>query len=202
MQQHLSVLNQAGIRKGGKFKPVSPHELVRFWGTIITTRQFSQRGKDLWNTNSQGLLEPPNFGKYMKEWRFAQIRRLIQDMLTSSPSDPWAKFRPMVASYNANRHDRLCHDGDCTFDESMSSWQPRKTKLGGLPNISFVKRKPKPLGTEFKTVCDTESGVMKYMEIQEGLAAEYVGSKCKQKIWVSERSELLRTRGVWENFQS
>ena len=54
------------------------------------------------------------------------------------------------------------------MDESMSAYQPRLDKLGGLANISFIKRKPKPLGTEFKTVCDTETGVMKFMEIQEG----------------------------------
>jgi hypothetical protein len=28
----------------------------------------------------------------------------------------------------------------------MSAWRPRKTALGGLPNISFIARKPEPLG--------------------------------------------------------
>eukprot|EP00873_Tetraselmis_striata_P006477 jgi/Tetstr1/426741/TSEL_001678.t1 len=37
------------------------------------------------------------------------------------------------------------------MDESMSAYQPRATKLGGLPNLSFIYRKPKPLGTEMKT---------------------------------------------------
>eukprot|EP00873_Tetraselmis_striata_P015222 jgi/Tetstr1/435486/TSEL_024391.t1 len=45
---------------------------------------------------------------------------------------------------------------------------PRATKLGGLPNLSFIYRKPKPLGTEMKTVCDCDTGVMTYIEIQEG----------------------------------
>jgi hypothetical protein len=31
-------------------------------------------------------------------------------------------------------------------DESMSAWVPRTSKTGGLPNISFIKRKPEPLG--------------------------------------------------------
>eukprot|EP00873_Tetraselmis_striata_P019891 jgi/Tetstr1/440155/TSEL_028512.t2 len=54
------------------------------------------------------------------------------------------------------------------MDESMSAYQPRATKLGGLPNLSFIYRKPKPLGTEMKTVCDCDTGVMTYIKIQEG----------------------------------
>jgi hypothetical protein len=31
-------------------------------------------------------------------------------------------------------------------DESMLAWKPRKTALGGLPDIFFISRKPKQLG--------------------------------------------------------
>jgi hypothetical protein len=54
------------------------------------------------------------------------------------------------------------------LDESMSNWQPRKDKLGGLPNISYIQRKPRPLGTEMKCVADGETGMMLYLEVQEG----------------------------------
>jgi hypothetical protein len=37
-------------------------------------------------------------------------------------------------------------------DESMSVYRPCTTKLGGLPNISFVLRKPEPLG-RFTLIC-------------------------------------------------
>ena len=50
----------------------------------------------------------------------------------------------------------------------MCAWRPRQTKLGNLPNISYIIRKPEPLGTEFKTVCCPITGVMTYMEIQRG----------------------------------
>ena len=36
------------------------------------------------------------------------------------------------------------------------------------PNISFIKRKPKPLGTEFKVFVDSITNVMCWLEIQEG----------------------------------
>ena len=36
------------------------------------------------------------------------------------------------------------------LDESMSALVPRTTATGGLPTISYIRRKPEPLGTEFK----------------------------------------------------
>ena len=59
----------------------------------------------------------------------------------------------------------------------MSSIRPRKDKLGGLPHISFIYRKPKPIGTEFKAVCDATTGVMTFLEIQEGKNAMRVKEK-------------------------
>ena len=44
----------------------------------------------------------------------------------------------------------------------------RTTKTGELPNISYVKQKPEPLGTEVKNVVDGISGSMLWIEIQEG----------------------------------
>ena len=41
----------------------------------------------------------------------------------------------------------------------MSAWRPRKDKTGGLPNISFILRKPEPLGTEFKSMACSLTGI-------------------------------------------
>ena len=38
------------------------------------------------------------------------------------------------------------------MDESMSAFQPQTTKTGNLHHLSYVLRKPEPLGTEIKTV--------------------------------------------------
>ena len=50
----------------------------------------------------------------------------------------------------------------------MSAWRPRKTKLGGLPNITHIARKPEPLGTEKKCTACSSCKVMLHMEIQRG----------------------------------
>jgi hypothetical protein len=50
----------------------------------------------------------------------------------------------------------------------MSSYRPRTTATGSLPNISFIFRKPEPLGTEFKCAACPIIGTMKCLEIQRG----------------------------------
>jgi hypothetical protein len=45
------------------------------------------------------------------------------------------------------------------LDELMSAWHPRKNKTGGLPNILFILQKPEPLGTEFKCMACSETGI-------------------------------------------
>lgn len=42
------------------------------------------------------------------------------------------------------------------------------TKTGTFPNLSFVMRKLEPLGTKFKTIVDGLSGIMLWLEVQEG----------------------------------
>ena len=50
----------------------------------------------------------------------------------------------------------------------MSAFRPQKSKAGNLPNISFILRKPKNLGTELKTVVTKgANGVMIHAEIKE-----------------------------------
>ena len=44
--------------------------------------------------------------------------------------------------------------GSClTPDEMMFEWKG-ESGFGGLPLLSYIKRKPKPLGTELKSVCE------------------------------------------------
>ncbi len=86
----------------------------------------------------------------------------------------------MLIEFNANRASVFHGDGDSILDESMSAYQPRLDKLGGLLNISFIKRKPKPLGAEFKTISDTETGVMKFMGVQERKDAMHVKTHSRE----------------------
>jgi len=54
------------------------------------------------------------------------------------------------------------------LDEAMSAYRPRTTKTGGLEHLSFVKRKPEDLGTEFKCASCPMTRLMTNLEIQRG----------------------------------
>jgi hypothetical protein len=104
--------------------------------------------------------EAPDFERFMKSYRFTTIRHMVMyskaDM-SACQVDPWAMFRQMVSDFNDERAAKLQAGMTQTLDESMSSYQPRKDKRGDLQNISFILRKPKPLGTEIKTMCDADT---------------------------------------------
>ena len=82
--------------------------------------------------------------------------------------DPWWAFSSAVDDFNQIRNNIITSSCTKVLDETMSAWRPRTSKNGGLPNISYIERKPEPLGTEFKTSCCPVTGVMTRMEIQRG----------------------------------
>lgn len=85
-----------------------------------------------------------------------------------SDDDPWSMISGLVEEFNANRRKNVRPDSVLVYDESMSQWKPRATPTGGLPHLSFIQRKPRPLRTEFKNTADAESGIMLFLEIQKG----------------------------------
>ena len=48
----------------------------------------------------------------------------------------------------------------CCVDESMIAWVPKTSKHGGLPNYTFEKRKPTPLGTMIKDMAEVLTGIL------------------------------------------
>jgi hypothetical protein len=61
-------------------------------------------------------------------------------------NDPWWQFREAVSEFNNNRKEKIHFPRWVAIDESMSAWKPWTTKYGNLPNISFITKKPEPLG--------------------------------------------------------
>jgi hypothetical protein len=156
-------------------KALQKREWMVFKGLVIGAVQFLQRGQALWRKDDYvGLRGHPNYSQHMSEGRFDQIKKVANYCfadLSRRSSDPWWPIRGGVDGFNQNRQRTIKKSRAICIDESMSAFQPRASKLGGLPHLSFIKRKPRPLGTEFKCAADGPSGVMLWLEIQEGKAA-------------------------------
>ncbi len=56
---------------------------------------------------------------------------------------------------------------DITPDEMMFEWMGQEGP-GGIPHKSFIERKPKPFGSELKSVCEGTFGICMYIELQKG----------------------------------
>jgi hypothetical protein len=66
--------------------------------------------------------------------------------ISKKDSDPWYQFSSAVEEFNEIRQNELVCSLWVSIDETMCAWRPRKTATGGLPNISFIIRKPESLG--------------------------------------------------------
>ncbi len=85
----------------------------------------------------------------MSFYRWKEFRRFFPAIFvheTRKDSDPWYEFSGIIDEFNDIRRSKLIGSQWLSFDETMSARRPRKTALGGLPNISFIARKPEPLG--------------------------------------------------------
>jgi hypothetical protein len=85
----------------------------------------------------------------MSFYRWKEFKRFLPFIFkdeSRKETDPWWEFVLAVEEFNQIRSTKLNGSQWISVDETMSAWRPRKTALGGLPNISFIVRKPEPLG--------------------------------------------------------
>jgi hypothetical protein len=119
---------------------------------MVAGTVYGQRGRDLWENSNMldGIRDQPQFQKYIMAFHRSLIKYCKAE-IQQIGLDPWAWFRNGVDDFNRNKRDVLHQGVYQTMDESISAYKPRKDKLDGLPNITYIHRKPKPLGTEMKT---------------------------------------------------
>jgi hypothetical protein len=101
--------------------------------------------------------------RFMTDKRFEHLQRIlpwaIADTTISPLGDPRYRARSGISRFNENSARTVIKSDWFTPDKSMIAWEPQTTKTDGLPNISFITRKPLPLGSELKDVADGRSGL-------------------------------------------
>jgi hypothetical protein len=116
-QTHLANLNKAintennrsraSLRRsGGRFQPIAPcsqKEFFVFLGLMMSASCFGKGGDLLFESKSQGIVQPPGMDKHMKKWRFKQLRKLWPTMFedkSRSDSDPWWRICQLIEQFN------------------------------------------------------------------------------------------------------
>ncbi len=146
-------------------------EFKTFIAILIGASCYHKGGEALWATKTKGIVAPPDFGRYMSHRRFKELRQHMSHAMSCPELKrdyDWWRVGGIIRDFNENQRKFVAAHQWKVLDELMSAFQPRTRKTGNLPNISFIIRKPKPLGTEFKCAGCPETGMMLGLEVQEG----------------------------------
>jgi hypothetical protein len=138
---------------------------------------------DLWSIQRKGMMPAPDFGLYLSRERFKRILRYWargpRGTSEKLKENPWEEVDYWVRAFNKCRKEELEVGTNVTPDEMMFAWRGKKGN-GGIPHLSFLKRKPIPLGTESKVVCEGTFGLCMYLEVQKGKVAMARKKYCRQ----------------------
>ena len=137
-------------------KECSEDDWWTIWGIVIFAAKVGKGGIDhLYNKKQKLLAQLPHIdlsGIMLKHRAQELIKFIPFAFHGEDESDPWNPVRALVDGFNDVRAQKVAAAHCKILDETMSGWSPTTTKYGGLPFLSFILRKPTPLGTEFKTV--------------------------------------------------
>ena len=138
---------------------------------------------DLWTIHRKGMMPAPDFGLYLSRDRFKRVLRYWargpRGTKAKLKDNPWEEVDYWVRAFNKCRKEELEVGTNLTPDEMMFAWRGKKGN-GGIPHLSFLKRKPIPLGTESKVVCEGTFGLCMFLEIQKGKVVMARKKYCRQ----------------------
>ena len=137
-------------------KECSEDDWWTIWGIVIFAATVGKGGIDhLYNKKQKLLAQLPHIdlsGIMLKHRAQELIKFIPFAFHGEDESDPWNPVRALVDGFNDLRTQKVAVAHCKILDETMSGWSPTTTKYGGLPFLSFIRRKSTPLSTEFKTV--------------------------------------------------
>jgi len=147
----------------------------KFYKTIgfllaMTINELHNR-RDYWSTES-GLFTAPAFGKRfgMGLQRFEEILACMSfAMPEENKDDKWYEVRRLIQMTTSKWQSIFTPGYKLTVDESMFAWYGKGQYVeGGMPAVIKIKRKPKGVGCECKTISDVLSAIMIGLEVNEG----------------------------------
>jgi len=117
-------------------RKVKKSEYIIFHAILIGATAYSEQGEALWQTGDEcekknvrrGLSQTVDFGKFMKCWRFRQIKKYIAEVMEDhsiKETDDWWRFKGRVEDFNVSRKKKVFKSHIFVFDESMSAFIPR-----------------------------------------------------------------------------
>jgi hypothetical protein len=131
-------------------------ENVKAWMAItIGAASFKfKKGTRSWEKEAHGLVPPVSCGRFLSKDKFRRITRHL------SQAPRWRGVSWVVKAHNKRRKEVIMSGWLTCVDESVVCWTGN-----GMPHVSFVPRKPGPLGCELKNACDAAAGCVLFLEM-------------------------------------
>jgi len=165
----------------------------------VGVEQYWQSG------NLDSGLDSADFGQFMDVNLFRAISAALPYMWSDRNfwyhdrrDKPWEVFTPLIEEWNKKQQLLFTEHHLITVDESMVSWVPKGSKLGGLPNYTNEPRKPRPLGTMLKDEVKTGNILCtdplmspsvqdkKHFASNKSLSPEHDGTNASNPVHVAE----------------
>ena len=193
-KKHLQKLNDYIAEESAKSKRnstsrrvttvVTEHKFWIFIGILISAGATGRGGKSIYCNERKNIAEGKrmisahvDYSRFMAQRRFESLKPIFHYAFVDSTKcniniedsyDPYFPIIQLINDFNSNRKKTVAASSVKTHDESMSAYRPRTDKTGGLPNISYIARKPEPLGVEFKVAACCKTGILLHLEVQRG----------------------------------
>ena len=107
----------------------------------------------------------------------------------------WKIVSPLIDMCNLKWQTSIRPGHKLTVDESMFAWYGRGGDIGGMPTVIKIKRKPKGVGCEIKSVAYASTNIMLAIEINEG--KDTMATKKWQKEFGAGTATTLRLTDTW-----
>jgi hypothetical protein len=152
-------------------------EWLRWWGyTLAISLNTGTPVEKMWSETPlpESVLPPPRMGRHgMGKNRWQAIKTALAFGPSDDASfdaDDWCFIQPMVDAFNEHMAEVINPGWMLCIDESMSAWRGKVGKRDRfkIPKLSWVPRKPEPLGAELKTTGCALLGVILRIELCKG----------------------------------
>lgn len=168
-----SILDACNAKVDAETKQISKAEFFKVIGLLyaMSTNILHTR-REYWSAKTENQIFPsPSFGKRfgMGYHRFEFILNNLAFSTDDDNDDRWKPIKDFINMIHVKLNDVFRPGYKLCADESMFAWYGRGNfDENGMPAVIKIKRKPKGIGCEAKTLADADSNIMIRIELNEG----------------------------------
>lgn len=166
-----------GLHGDGVNAKTTKGELKQWWGyALALSLNPGKPVEQMWSLTPgvDDILPPPAMGRFgmtLDRWmKLRSAMRFGPDDTPDFESNLWCFVEKMVTDFNEHMAAVFTPGWLLSMDESMSAWRGKQGEknISKIPNMSWVPRKPEPMGAELKTTACALSGMLIFVEICKG----------------------------------